>query len=93
MDPATRILLTLDRHLSADAEIRLMGGAAMILAYGMPRSTEDVDLLQDDDELRFLAEERDFGPALGCRTARGRTFASAGQICYLRVHEWHGRHR
>ncbi len=41
-----------------------MGGAAMILAYGMRRSTEDVDLLQDDDELRFLAEQRDFGFAL-----------------------------
>ena len=64
MDPATRILLTLDSHLSAEAEIRLMGGAAMILAYGMRRSTEDVDLLQDDDELAFLAEERDFGAAL-----------------------------
>lgn len=64
MDPATRILLTLDSHLSAPADIRLMGGAAMILAYGMRRSTEDVDLLHDDDELAFLAEERDFGSAL-----------------------------
>ena len=69
MDPATRILLTLDRHVSGPCEVRLMGGAAMILAYGMGRSTEDVDLLQDDDELVFLAEERDFGPALEATNA------------------------
>lgn len=69
MDPATRILLTLDGHLSDSVDIRLMGGAAMILAYGMRRSTEDVDLLQDDDELAFLAEERDFGPALEATNA------------------------
>ena len=65
MDPATRILLTLDSHLSQRAEIRLMGGAAMILAYGRRRMTEDVDLLQDQAELEFLAEERDFGHGRG----------------------------
>lgn len=69
MDPATRILLTLDSHLSRPSDIRLMGGAAMILAYGMRRSTEDVDLLQDSDELLFLAENCDFGPALEATNA------------------------
>lgn len=75
MDPATRILLTLDAHLTDRVDIRLMGGAALILAYGMARSTEDVDLLHDDDELRFLAEERDFGFAL---EAANRDLASTG---------------
>jgi hypothetical protein len=36
----------------------------MILAYRMSRSTEDVDLLLDDPEIQFLAEERDLGSAL-----------------------------
>lgn len=69
MDPATRILLTLDAHVSGPCDIRLMGGAAMILAYGMRRTTEDVDLLHDTDELVFLAEEREFGPALEATNA------------------------
>ncbi|MBI3180713.1 MAG: hypothetical protein HYZ28_01075 [Myxococcales bacterium] len=61
---AARILRTLDRHLTAPASIRLLGGAALVLGYRMQRSTEDADLLLDDAEARFLAEERDFGAAL-----------------------------
>lgn len=61
---ATEILKALDRHLVAPCSIRLMGGAALILGYGMQRSTEDADLLLDDDEATFLAEERDFASVL-----------------------------
>lgn len=61
---AKEILRALDRHLAGPCAIRLMGGAALILGYGMERSTEDADLLLDDDEAAFLAEERDFGDAL-----------------------------
>jgi hypothetical protein len=45
------ILETLDRHLRGPGTIRLLGGGAMTLAYGMTRTTEDVDLLQDDAEV------------------------------------------
>lgn len=58
------ILSALDRHLPGPAKIRLMGGAALTLAYGMDRATEDADLLLDDEEARFLAEQRGFGDAL-----------------------------
>ena len=64
MDPATRILTVLDRHLSGPDEIRLLGGAALILGYGLRRSTEDVDLVLDQEEAEFLVESRDFGAAL-----------------------------
>jgi len=69
MDAATRILLTLDSYLTGHSEVRLMGGAALILAYGMRRSTEDVDLLQDQAEVEFLAEECNLGPALEATNA------------------------
>lgn len=61
---AAKILKTLDRHLDAPCRIRLLGGAALILGYGMARSTEDADLLLDDAEAQFLAEERNFSEAL-----------------------------
>ena len=47
---AELILRTLDRHLSGLAEIRIFGGAALVLGYGRQRSTEDADLLMDDAE-------------------------------------------
>ncbi|MDQ3262276.1 MAG: hypothetical protein M3Y59_01250 [Myxococcota bacterium] len=58
------ILQTLDRHLTAPGEIRLLGGAALILAYGMDRSTEDADLLLDDPETELLIEESGFAEAV-----------------------------
>lgn len=61
---AELILRTLDRHLTGPAEIRLMGGAALILAYGIDRTTEDADLLQDDRECELLVERAGFGDAL-----------------------------
>jgi hypothetical protein len=61
---AALILEVLDRHLSAPGKIRLMGGAALTLAYGMDRATEDADLLLDDEEAQFLVEHCDFGEAL-----------------------------
>lgn len=64
MNPAELIVRTLDRHLLGPAEIRLMGGAAMILAYGQRRGTEDVDLLMDTAELEALVERADLGAAL-----------------------------
>ena len=64
MNPAERILSVLAKHLQGPAEIRLLGGAALTLGYGMPRSTEDVDLLLDDDELECLVRLADFGEAL-----------------------------
>lgn len=63
-NPALVILQTLDRHLTAPAELRLMGGAALILGYGRKRATEDVDLLLEDEELQALANESDLGAAL-----------------------------
>ncbi|MGQ0508908.1 MAG: DUF6036 family nucleotidyltransferase, partial [Myxococcaceae bacterium] len=42
----------------------LMGGAALILAYGLDRATEDADLLLDDTEAQFLVEQCNFGEAL-----------------------------
>ena len=53
---AELILRTLDRHLTEPAAVRLYGGAAMILAYGRPRSTEDADLLMDDREAQVLID-------------------------------------
>lgn len=61
---AAVILETLDRHLRGPAEIRLLGGGALTLAYGHERSTEDVDLLQDDAEIEAMLETADFGHAL-----------------------------
>jgi hypothetical protein len=41
-----------------------MGGAALILAYGLSRATEDADLLLDDREFQLLGEQSNFGEAL-----------------------------
>jgi hypothetical protein len=68
-NPAEVILQALDRHLRQPAEIRLMGGAALLLAYGMNRTTEDADLLLDDAEFSFLVEQRDFGEVLEAANA------------------------
>ncbi len=64
MSAAEKIIRTLDRHLEGPARIRLMGGAAMILGYGLSRATEDVDLLADDREIEALIEEANLGAAL-----------------------------
>lgn len=61
---AALILETLDRHLHGPGTIRLLGGAALTLGYGLDRSTEDVDLLQDDAEVRALIDAAEFGTAL-----------------------------
>ncbi len=61
---AQLILETLDRHLHGPGTIRLLGGAALTLAYGLDRTTEDVDLLQDDAEMTALIEAAEFGEAL-----------------------------
>lgn len=65
MAKAAEVILTvLDRHLRQPVHLRLMGGAALTLAYGLDRATEDADFLMDDGEAQFLAEHRDFGRAL-----------------------------
>jgi hypothetical protein len=58
------ILRTLDKHMTGSATLRVMGGASMTLAYGLDRATEDVDLLLNDAEAQFLAENCNFGEAL-----------------------------
>ncbi|MDP1827942.1 MAG: hypothetical protein Q8L48_32005 [Archangium sp.] len=55
---AELILQALDRHLEGPGTIRLLGGAALILGYGLDRATEDVDLLQDDAEVRARGRVR-----------------------------------
>lgn len=64
MNPAERILRTLGKHLRGPGEIRLLGGAALILGYGHPRTTEDADLLMEDAELEALIESADLGTAV-----------------------------
>lgn len=61
---ADLILRTLDRHLSGPATIRLLGGAALILGYGRSRSTEDADLVMDDDEVQALIDHSGFSEAV-----------------------------
>ena len=61
---AELILRTLDGFLTGPARIRLLGGAALVLGYEMPRSTEDADLLQDDGELRALMDQAGFSEAV-----------------------------
>jgi len=61
---AELIIRTLDRHLAGPADIRLFGGAALVLAYGLTRTTEDADLLMDDDECSLLVDTADFGNAV-----------------------------
>ncbi len=64
MNPAERILSVLGSHLKGEAHVRLFGGAALILGYGLDRATEDADLLLDDAELAELVDKADFGEAL-----------------------------
>ena len=66
---AALILETLDRHLRGPGVIRLLGGAALTLGYGLDRSTEDVDLLQDDAEVRALIDAAEFGEAIEATNA------------------------
>ncbi len=61
---AELIVRTLDRHLAGPADIRLFGGAALVLGYGRTRTTEDADLLMDDDECALLVDTADFGGAV-----------------------------
>lgn len=49
--------------------IRLLGGAALTLGYGLDRATEDVDLLQDDAEVRALIDTAEFGEAVEATNA------------------------
>jgi hypothetical protein len=56
------ILRTLDRHLTAPGEVRLFGGAALILGYGRQRQTEDADLLLDDAECQALIDGAGYSP-------------------------------
>jgi hypothetical protein len=61
---AELILRTLDGFLTGPARIRLLGGAALVLGYGMPRTTEDADLLEDDHELQALIDDASFSEAV-----------------------------
>lgn len=58
------IVRTLDRHLTGPAEVRLFGGAALILGYGRARTTEDADLLLDDRECQLLIDTAGFAEAV-----------------------------
>lgn len=69
MNPAERIMITLGRHLEGPAHIRLMGGGALILGYGMPRTTEDADLLLEDGELEALIQDANIGAAIEATNA------------------------
>lgn len=64
MNPSEHILRTLASKLEGPAHLRLLGGAALVLGYGLGRSTEDVDLLLEDGELQVLIEEANIGAAL-----------------------------
>lgn len=64
MNPAERILTTFAGFLKGPAKLRLMGGAALILGYGRQRATEDVDILQRDDEVTGMIASADLGAAL-----------------------------
>src|SRR5262245_22930099 len=66
---AELILRTQDDFLTGPGRIRLLGGAALVLGYGMPRSTEDADLLQDDGELRALMDQAGFSEAVEATNA------------------------
>ena len=61
---AELILRTLDRHLTARGRVRLLGGAALILGYGMNRATEDADLVMEDAEVLALMGSCGFSEAL-----------------------------
>jgi uncharacterized nucleotidyltransferase DUF6036 len=69
-DGASQILTALDQHLTGPARIRLMGGAALILGYGMPRATEDADLLMDQAEGQALIDEAGLDDAIQATNAQ-----------------------
>lgn len=69
MNPALEILQALDRHLRAPGAVRLLGGAALILGYGLRRMTDDADLLLDEAEVDLLIEQCEFGEALAATNA------------------------
>jgi hypothetical protein len=58
------ILRTLERHLTGPGEVRLFGGAALVLGYGRNRTTDDADLLLDDRECQALIDEAGFSEAI-----------------------------
>jgi len=58
------ILRTLDGFLSGPGEVRLFGGAALVLGYGRRRATEDADLLMDDRECQALIDGAGFAEAV-----------------------------
>ncbi len=58
------ILRALDGHLTGVGEVRLFGGAALVLAYGRNRMTEDADLLMDDRECQALIDDAGFAEAI-----------------------------
>ncbi|MBI4818410.1 MAG: hypothetical protein HY791_19245 [Deltaproteobacteria bacterium] len=64
MNPAEEILRTLASHLEGPGHVRLFGGAALILGYGLSRSTEDADLILDEQEVDVLIRQANFGEAL-----------------------------
>jgi hypothetical protein len=76
------ILRTLDGFLTGPGTIRLLGGAALTLGYGLQRATEDADLIMDDDETRALIEHAGLAEAL---VATNAALASKG--LYL-THIW-----
>ena len=53
MNPAEHILRTLASHLEGPAEIRLMGGAALVLGYGLDRATEIAEVPDPRVSYRF----------------------------------------
>jgi len=63
------ILRTLDRHLTGPGEVRLFGGAALVLGYGRSRTTDDADLLLDDRECQVLIDEAGFSEAIEATNA------------------------
>jgi hypothetical protein len=79
---ARLILETLDKHLAGPAHVRLIGGAALILAYGRGRTTEGADLLLDDSEVQALIEQANFGEALE------RTNAELEPLGLYLTHTW-----
>jgi hypothetical protein len=66
---AELIVRTLDKHLEGPGQIRLLGGAALILGYGRERSTEDADLVMDDSEVQALIDDSGFAEAVEATNA------------------------
>ena len=51
----------LDRHLKSPVRIIVGGGAALIAAYGVPISTQDVDGVPDRSSMDLAAHSRHGG--------------------------------